>query len=393
MKALSLRTLAFSTFLSTIAANSAFGQDATAVAERLKAVLANQGITISWTAVTGGGDTVVIEGVSATMTGAPETAAVGNVTLSQITEADGGYTVGLVTFPDYSITEDGVTVDATGIQLTGLKLPAEGSADPLSTLMMYETADVGLVSVKMGDKQMFSMESTHFEISPPADGSAMEFSGAAEKFSADLSLVEDPVSKQFIAQHGYETINGYFELAGTWQPTDGRMALSQYDIAVEDAGAIGFTFDLGGYTPDFIKQMQDLQKQMAEGGENSAAGMAMLGMMQQLTFHSTSIRFDDDSITGKVLEFVAAQQGMKAADIANQAKAVVPFLLAQLNNPEFTTQVTAAVTKYLDDPQSLEVTAEPASPVPFAVVMAGAMSGAPQELIKTLGVTVTANED
>ena len=31
----------------------------------------------------------------------------------------------------------------------------------------------------------------------------------------------------------------------------------------------------------------------------------MLGLMQQLTFHSASIRWDDNSLTKKVLDFVA----------------------------------------------------------------------------------------
>jgi hypothetical protein len=52
-----------------------------------------------------------------------------------------------------------------------------------------------------------------------------------------------------------------------------------------------------------------------------------------------------------------------------------------------------AITKFLDDPKSLEISAEPASPVPFALIIAGAMSGAPQDLVKTLAVKITANED
>ena len=60
------------------------------------------------------------------------------------------------------------------------------------------------------------------------------------------------------------------------------------------------TVDLGGYTPAFVKSMQDMQKQMAAqpaGADNSAQGLAMLGLMQQLTFNSASIRWDDDSLT------------------------------------------------------------------------------------------------
>ena len=114
------------------------------------------------------------------------------------------------------------------------------------------------------------------------------------------------------------------------------------------------------------------------------------GNPRQLTFNSASIRFADNSLTNKVLEFVAKKQNMQAKDIANQAKAIVPFGMAQINNPELTAQVTKAVSDYLDNPQNLVIAAKPASPVPFALIAAGAMAS-PADLTKTLGVTVTAN--
>ncbi|RWB50768.1 MAG: hypothetical protein EOQ42_26030, partial [Mesorhizobium sp.] len=230
---------------------------------------------------------------------------------------------------------------------------------------------------------------------PPADGKAMEFSGTTEKFNADLTLVEDPKSKDVINALGYQNITGNLQMEGTWQPADGKMELSKYDISVDNAGTLGMTFGLGGYTLDVIKSLQEMQKKMAaqpEGADNSAQGMAMLGVLQQLSFNSASIRFDDDSLTNKVLDYVGKQQGMSGKDIANQAKAIVPFGMAQLNNPELTAQVSAAVGKFLDDPQSLEILAEPPAAVPFALIMAGAMSN-PLDLPKTLGVTVKANED
>jgi len=391
-----LQKFAFSTFLLSIPLSSAFAQDATAVGDRLKAVLAKQGTELSWTNISGDASQIVIEGATLTVAGQPTKIALGNVTLADVKEENGGYTIGTVTLPSYSVTEDGATIDITGIGIAGLKLPPENATDPVAALMMYDTADLESMTVKIGDKQAFAMNQLHFEVTPPADGNAMEFSGAAEKFSADLSLVEDAEAKKVIDALGYQSLNGYFELSGSWQPSDGRLALDQYDISVEKAGTLGLTFDLGGYTPDFFKSMQEMQKNLASqpgGGDSSAQGLAMLGLMQQLTFHSTSIRFDDDSLTGKVLEYVAAQQNMKPADIANQAKAILPFLLAQLNNPELTTEVTTALSAYLDDPKSLEISADPEQPVPFAVIMAGAMSPSPQDLAKTLAVSVTANED
>jgi hypothetical protein len=82
---------------------------------------------------------------------------------------------------------------------------------------------------------------------------------------------------------------------------------------------------------------------------------------------------------------------MKPSDIANQAKAILPFALAQLNNPEFATQVTMAVSAYLDNPQNIEVNANPGTPLPVALLIAGGMS-APENLPNQLGVKVLANQ-
>jgi hypothetical protein len=391
-----LRHLALTSAIVLVSVVSAHALDTNAFGTRLKAVLAAQGAEINWTNITENGTQVVLEGVSIGAPGNAQKANLGNVTLDNITEENGGYKIGTLTLPDYSTTEDGMTIDISGVTVAGLTVPAENVTDPVASLMMYSNANLASLSIKQGDKPVFSMDNLHFEIAPSAEGKPMEFTGAAEKFTADLSLTQDPQSKAVIEALGYQTINGDIQVAGSWQPSDGMIGLSQYDISVENAGTLGMTFDLGGYTPQFLKSVQDLQKQMAAqpaGADNSAQGLAMLGLMQQLTFHSASIRWDDDSLTKKVIDFVASSQGQKPEDIANQAKAVVPFLMAQLNNPELTQQVTDAVTRYLDDPKSIEITAEPESGVPFAVIMAGAMSNAPQDLAKTLAVSVSANED
>jgi len=232
-------------------------------------------------------------------------------------------------------------------------------------------------------------------VTQPADGKPLEFTGAAESFSADLSQAEDPQSKAVIEALGYQNIKGSLEMAGSWQPSDGQIGLSQYDITVENAGTLGVTLDLGGYTTDFVKQLQDIQKKMAADPNDQAAGMQVFGLMQQLNFGSASIRWDDDSLTNKVLDFVAQSKGQKAEELATQAKGMVPMMLAMggISDAAFVKQVSDAVNAYLTEPKSLEIAAEPASAVPFAQIMAGGMSGQPQQLIQMLGLSVTANAD
>jgi len=392
-----IRYLLLTSALVTLPVAQAYALDTDAFGTRVKAVLAAQGAEINWTGISEDGTQVVLSGVTINGKGKPDKANLGDVTLDNVTEENGGYKIGTLSFQDYtSPPEDGMTVALSGATITGFTVPPENATDALSSMMMYESAKLASLSVKKGDAEVFGMQDLHMEITPSAEGKPMEFSGAAEGFTADLTQTEDPQSKAVIEALGYQNIKGSFEMAGSWQPTDGHIGLSQYDVTVDDAGTLGMTFDVGGYTTDFVKQLQDIQKQMAaapEGADNSAAGMQILGMMQQLSFGSASIRWDDDSLTKKVLDFVASSQGQKPEDMANQVKAMLPFLLAQLNNPDLTTEVTEAVNTYLAEPKSLEISADPDKEVPFAVIMAAGMSGSPQDLIKTLAVSVSANAD
>ncbi|MEW6633985.1 MAG: hypothetical protein AB1440_24190 [Pseudomonadota bacterium] len=389
-----LKKLAFSTFLLTLPLNAAFAADP-AVAERIKSMFAAQGVDVSWTGVSGDDSSLVLQGVSIKPAAEKEALPIGDVKLEGVSDADGGFDIATVSTSAFERTKDGVTLDLSPVVIHDMNIPAEGANGPLGPLMMYKSAEMENMTVKVGDKTAFSMEGLNVEVTPPADGKAMDFTATTGKFNADLSLVEDPKSKEVIDALGYQNISGNIEMAGTWQPSDGKMELSKYDIAVDNAGKLGMTFNLGGYTLDFIKSMQAMQKQLAaqpEGADKSAQGMAMLGLLQQLSFNGASVRYEDASLTGKVLDYVGKQQGMSSKDVANQAKAIVPFGMSQLNNPELTAEVSAAVNAFLDNPKSLEISAEPPSSVPFALIMAGAMSN-PLDLPKTLGVKVKANED
>ncbi len=373
--------------------HTALAADADEVAARLKAMMEKQGVEASWSNIAGDGTRMTLQGVTVKPAGTDEALPLGNIELADISEDGDMIVVGTLAMPSYAFSSEDVDVAIDGISVTGLELPAVGDDSVAAMVGAYESADMNLLRVTREGRPLFTLEQLHVEMSPLSDDAPLEFSGAAEKFTADLTTIEDPQAKAVVQALGYETINGYLELSGSWSPTDGRMVLDQYDIAVDQAGTIGMTFDIGGYTAEFIKALRDIQAKMAEneGQDQSAQGMAMLGLMQQLTLNGATLRFDDDTLTQKTLEFVAAQQGAKPADIVNQAKAVLPFAMAQLNNPELTAAVSAAVGKFLDDPQSLEVRVAPQNPLPFAMVAAGAMT-APQALPQQLGLKITANE-
>jgi len=387
-----LRSLAACGLVLAAMPQVAHAQSADEVGQRIKALLSAQGLQLSWSGIAEQDGGFVLQGVSASAEGVDGSAPIGDITLSDISRDGDVIVVGDVRMPSYARTEDGMSLSIDGISMTGLQLPEADASDPMSTLMVYATADVGSVSFSVGGQEIFSMRQVHTETDTADDGT-MSFGAAVEEFFVNLAMVEDAQSKAIIDALGYQTLKGYVEMAGTYNPQDGRMVLDQYDTSIAEAGTLGMTVDISGYTPQFIQALREMQAQMAatEGQDQSAQSMAMLGLLQQINLHGATIRFEDDSLTEKVLSFVAAQQGVQPADIRNQAKAVLPFALAQVGDPDLTAMVSAAVNAFLDNPESLEVSVEPENPLPFALVAASAMT-APQALPKQLGFGIAANE-
>lgn len=388
-----LAAVAAAAFVLALPGASARAASAADIAARLKTFLTSQGADIDWSGVSGDASSMTLKNVTVGVADEPKRAPIGDVTLSNVTESGGGYVIGTMSLPHYAVAEAGHEVDVDGVSVSGLKLPPPSDDSAMAGVMMYDKAEMQDLKVRQNGKDVFTLTDLHVDITPPKGSAPLTFEGGAKGFSADLTNISDPKSRAVVNTLGYQTINGHLDIAGSWSPKDGKLSLAKYTLAVDNAGTLGITFEMSGYTPQFLKQVHELQKQIANAPQNkkAAEGMAMLGLMQQLTFDKASITFEDASLTGKVLDLVAHQEQMRRQDIVNQAKAVIPFALAKLNNPKFAAEVTDAVSKFLDNPQSLTVIADPADPVPLAMLMAGAMTS-PQQLPQQLGVKIVANK-
>ena len=391
-----LASAASAVVLTAFSTGGVLAQDATAVAQRLKESMAVQGIDLGWASASGGnGSQIVLDGVTYGAPGTPEKFDIGRVTLDDVSENNGGYTIGTLTLPAVSLQDRDLHFEMTATTLSGLKVPPPGGTDYLSTMLFYESGKMERAEIRQGDSQVALIENVHFNMTPPTGG-PMTFSGAADRFSADLTVLPDPRTRATVQALGYEQITGSMQMAGSWNPQDGRLELSQYDIAVDKAGKLGMTFDLGGYTPEFLTTMQQLSRKIGENakpGPNKAEATQMLNLMQALTLNGASIRFDDSSITDKVLNFIAQQQGADPAQLKAQTKTIVPFLLASspIKDEALKKNIAEAVAAFLDNPKSLTIRAKPATPQPFAIL--GALGQAdPGSLPTALGMTVTANE-
>ncbi|MFN3764113.1 MAG: hypothetical protein ACK4R3_00945 [Aliihoeflea sp.] len=386
-----MKTLALGAALAVTTFSGAFAQDVDAALARMKALMEAQGVVLDWSEADVSGSNATLTGVTVTSEGTAEP--IGDIELTGIADDENGYRVGRISMPTYSATEAGGTLTLTDLVMDEVFLPNEGVDVAGAEIFFYERAALGSAKLETEGREIFSLANLNVEISPPEGDGELAFTGGADAFTADLSATEDPKQSEVLSRLGYEQVSGRMDFAGSWAAGDGRLKLSQYDFVVDDAGTLGISFDVSGYTPDFIKALRETSERMAASSEaeQSRHGLAMLGLMQQLNLHGLEIKFDDASLTTKVLEYAAQDQGVSAADVASQTKAVLPFMMAGINAPQLSQMVTGALSQFIDNPQSLTVRAAPENPVPFSMLLAAGMAS-PDALVKQLNLSVTAND-
>lgn len=389
-----LQTLILASSISLAAIVAAQAVEAQAIAERFKEMITNQGSTISWASIEESDGKVTLKGVTSKGPGTDVSAAIGDVSFEGVEEADNGdYVVETLSMPSYSSTAEGATITMTGLAISGAVLPSPTTTDLINKNGFFDSLDVDSVKVETGGKQVFSVSGLNYTLERE-DGGGLTFAGTADAFNADLTTTADQQTLGVLTMLGLAQPKGSFEMAGSWSVTDGTLSLEQMDFTVDDAGTIGLTLDISGYTQEIVKAMQDMQKTMANATEEqkSAAGMAVMGLLQQLTFAGASIRYDDESLAGRALDFAAGAQNMQRTDLVKMAQMMIPMSLGNYVKPEFAKAVADEVAKFVEDPKSIEIVAAPAQPVPFMAVGMSAMS-APQNIPDQLGITVTANEE
>jgi len=391
-----MQKLIVSSVLGSLAlAAPALALDADDFATKVAAVASQGGAKMSFASIEPDGDTVVLKAARFEAPG-DKPVEIGDITFEGVEdENDGSYYVEQTLFSDIDVNEDGVRVTIVDLELSGLTIPAAPVYDTIDNIMFYEGFSTGKIRVQKDRKEVFSMSGVTLEVDRADDDTSVSMVMDGSDIAIDLSQIEDPKAKEALTELGYTTLTGDFKLDGVWEVEPGTFSLREYSLSLDDIGQLAMSLQISGYTLEFIKAMQQAQAAAAANPDPEAAqqamGFAMLGMLQQLSFNSASVRFDDASVTEKALTFAGKQQGMSGDQMRMAIKGMMPLMLGQLGIPALQQQISAATNIYLDNPGNITISAKPASPVAVPVIM-GAGMGDPKTLVDLLNVQVTAND-
>jgi len=373
----------------------ALALDADDFATKVAAVASQGGARMSFASVEPDGDTIVLKSARFEAPGEPPIE-VGDITFDGVEDGnDGSYHVDQMSVDDIVVAKDGVRLTVADLEMSGLTIPAKSTYESLDTMLFYGGFSTGKITVQNDSKEVFSMARLSLEVDRADDDSSVGMQMDGSDIAIDLSQISDPKARQALRELGYTNLTGDLKLDGIWDVDAGTFDLREYALSLDDVGRLAMSLEVSGYTLEFIKAMQQAQAAALANPDPEAAkqarGAAMMGMLQQLSFNSGSIQFEDDSVTDKALAYVGKQQGVTADQMRQSVKFLLPLMLGQLGIPALQQQISAAASVYLDNPGSFTITAKPASPVAVPVIM-GAGMGDPRSLIDLLNIQISANE-
>ena len=352
----------------------------------LAAVEGDDGEVESYGTVAETGDTVTIEDLVLTEPGSEMNEA--HIASSTLTagelQANGHLKLGELVLSGISVTTEEGTLSVASFSATDLIVPTpeelsggngQGVVGP-----SYGTMEAQDIQIAFSDGNKVAIGRLFMAID--------EMSGdlpIASHFAIDALKVEaddlNENSRKALADLGYEGLALNVEGLGRWDPDTATVEVTDVKVSGKNAGTLAINLSLGGVTQDLVRQLNVLQDEPEKA----------MGLLQGVTIKSITIRLDNSSIIERILDMQARESGTDRDTLVQQLTAGMPMMVTILQNPELQNNVVEAMTLFLSNPVSLEITARPQSPVPISQILGQAMF-APQALPQILGMNISAND-
>ena len=154
-------------------------------------------------------------------------------------------------------------------------------------------------------------------------------------------------------------------------------------FSFKDMGAFTIEVGLGGIQLGLIETAQAIRE-----SPNSIDVGGLMGQAQTITIGRFKLRYDDASLVDRVFAYLEKKEGKTRDELIGEAVEMSDFGMMGLNTPEFAKQAREALRTFLQKPGWIQFEAKPAQPVAVSQLMQ--LFGAPSEVVKLLGLSVTA---
>lgn len=396
MKLNSFRLFLVSTVSAVILATPALALDGQDLLTKINSAYKMQGIEFSVKSVVVDGDDVTLTETSLIYDGITDSKMpLGDVSLENVKETNGSYTIGAINFQDIDFKEGKTRFIATDIAMENVYIPALANANSLDGMLFYQDASASDIEFYDGDNRVLAIDSIYATMNHDKTTGVVGARFEVEDFTVDLTDLNDANANEMLNKMQIELLSGDFSVGGSWNTKNGDLDIEEIKLDIDNIGTLTAKFSIAGYTMEFVQNLQEAAKEQAGNTDDpdaaSTAGLTLLGMAQELGFKSALIQFKDASITKRAIDYMAQEQGVSAPEFTTMIKAVVPMYVSQMGIPALEKSIVAAVNTFIDNPQTIAIEAKPKATVSAPDILGTAL-GNPADLVDVLGVTIDANK-
>ncbi|HHI81811.1 MAG TPA: hypothetical protein ENJ99_01530 [Rhizobiales bacterium] len=200
------------------------------------------------------------------------------------------------------------------------------------------------------------------------------------------NLLDNPkTGKNMLDELGYEKLDIAMNGDIVLEKTGDKLGVG-YGIRLTAQG-MG-TLEIAFAGRDIPGALFDMAKTINTGGKPDTA--KILPLLFGIKLSGLKFRFEDNSLTRRLLDYAAKQQNTTPEAMTANGAAMIQISLAQLGLSEFAGKVVAAYNAYMASPKNITIRAKPENPVAIATIMG--LAAAPTAAITMLGISVSAND-
>ena len=422
--ALTRSTLALLTM--TTVPISAWAVDPNAFTSRLEESVKSEGLSISSTKSEADGNDIVLHDVTITVQGegnigeqidqssASDTQSkepqenaqtvtamvfdkIDSLRFKNVTEdQDGNYYAENVSIPALKGTISEVTFNLKDISIDKIRLVSGKNANSLSSHFPYESSTVGQIRGTYKDQIWLDIEAFKIMYLWQPDTKRMDLVHSVKSFSYEPDKIYKPDAGKLLKDLGYDKLSGSLNFHANWDSDNGKFVADHNEITIDNAGKLEFSINLDGITEDLINNVYKIQntkqqKTSNQTDDNNAKTLILLGIVQQLKIGNINIRYEDNSLVNRILDYYAKQNTVTRDDFIKQILESWSLIGAKVDDPEFIKSTSEQIEIFLHNPKSLSISGTPEAAVPLPIAyMAAVTSGA--KFIDLFKIKVDANK-
>ncbi|TBW32161.1 hypothetical protein EYW49_22535 [Siculibacillus lacustris] len=251
--------------------------------------------------------------------------------------------------------------------------PASEAQDgPRGLVPIFGSIELGGLHVLKSNLDL-SLAKARIETSEPIGVVPTRSKVNVEGLTLPVAALTNPQLRGFLTDLGQDKVTIGLEIAANWQDGPDEVTLETLSLAFEKLGRLTLSGSLVNVPRSLFERPETIGT-----------------VYQQAGLKRFKLGYRDEGLAPRALNLIAAVNKQPPEAIKKALTANMPSIMAPIPDAAARNQMIFAAIGFLNDPQTLDLTATVVAPIPLTTLVAAA-AGAPQALPGLLKLDIGAN--